>query len=203
MMASTRIRTAIVASIAGAALIGTAGFVLANGGDGGGGPRAAGPAPASAAKGPAPAAALRDMAFFHGAWTCEGRNSSPEGTSFPVRASARVEPRHDGSWLVFDLRELRTPQNPRPASGTWMWGFESSDNRYSGFFFDSIGNRTEQYAPGWRDGGLLFEGRILGPGFEAPYKDVIRRTGGASFSISGQGYVVGKWIVFQHLDCHR
>ncbi|MFB4274421.1 MULTISPECIES: DUF1579 family protein [unclassified Nonomuraea] len=201
-MAAKRVRLAIVTSVAAAGLIATAGFVLAEGGRAGQGVTV-GPPQAAAPKGPAPAEALKSMAFFAGAWRCAGRNSSPEGKSFPVEATARVEVRHDGSWLMFDLREIRTKDNPRPASGTWMWGFESAHNRYSGFFFDSIGNRTEQYAPGWRDGGLLFEGRILGPGFEAPYKDVIRKTGDASFSISGQGYVVGKWIVFQHLDCHR
>ncbi|KXK63815.1 hypothetical protein AWW66_01135 [Micromonospora rosaria] len=148
-----------------------------------------------------PAERLREMSSFTGRWRCTGRDSTPEGTSYPVVADATVDWAADGSWLRFDLAERRTAENPEPLSGTWLWGYETTDKRFSAFFFDSLGNRTEQYAPGWRGDELLFEGRIVGPGFEAPYRDVVTRTGDTGFTVSGQGHLAGQWITFQELEC--
>lgn len=159
--------------------------------------------PAADAEVPKPGPTLKQMAYFVGEWSCTGRDSTPQGTSYPVVATASVRYTADGSWLLFDLAEQRTAENPEPLSGVWLWGYEPNDERFSAFFFDSLGNRTEQYAPGWRGNGLLFEGRIVGPGFQAPYRDVVTKHDEKSFTVTGQGYMLNEWITFQELDCRR
>ena len=158
--------------------------------------------PPAVAEAPRPGPSLRPMDFLVGDWRCTGRDATPEGDSYPVVATARIGWTADRSWLKFELAEQRTAENPEPLSGVWLWGYEPAKKRFSAYFFDSIGNRTEQYATEWAGDTLRLEGRIVGPGFEAPYRDIVVRKGD-TFTVTGQGYMLTEWITFQELDCRR
>lgn len=193
----TRVRTLLSAGLVGAVVLAFAAVVVALGG----GTAAETAEEFDTADGAAEA--LEDLAFLYGRWRCTGHNVALDGEPYPVQVDARVAREHDGRWYVWTMRERRTPENPKPLSGTWIWGSDGGRENLVASFHDSLGSRTEQTAPGWQGNELVLEGRIVGQGFQAPYRDLVTRDGDDRFRVVGQGNPAGEWRTFQELDCRR
>lgn len=131
--------------------------------------------PASAA--PALKAEVQPLAYFLGAWDCEGEFIASKK---PITAHISTTADLDGAWIAFRWSD----QPPSPFHSLELFGYDRAAKHFSNFIYDNFGGVRLFNSPGWEADTLTWTGNVLSASGVLSERFVIERKSAKEFVIT-------------------
>jgi hypothetical protein len=206
------LRTALAACLLGALLAAVTPGVAAAGAAGAK-PKTAAPAkpapsakpakpPPAPPKPPVPNAALAQLKFLEGSWTCAGRTLGP-GPEHATSAAMTFAWHLDGFWLEVRYDESKTAANPVPLSSLSEWGFDELQQTLAASTVDSSSGIVSQSSTGWQADKLVFDGTAHRFATQFQARDTFARHGDSQLLHTLEANVNDSWIKLHEDTCDR
>jgi hypothetical protein len=130
-----------------------------------------------------PPAELAQIEILFGVWNCKGTVfASPMGPEHATQGIARGAMAVGGHWLHMTYDEKASRANPAPGHFGMYFGYDAAAKKFVESCFDSFGGYCTQFASGWQNDTLTFEGTQTSEGQKLNVRDVFIRKGAGSLS---------------------
>ena len=153
---------------------------------------------------PQPSSRLGDLKAFAGNWRCTGTAFQTNwGPEHPTTAKIKVTWVLGRHWLNVQYEEVKTKQNPNPASGHVHWGYDEGTKKLTGYGVNNFGGHVFVESDGWQGNTIVWSGTMSAGGASFQTRDTFVLNNPREVRHTTEAEMGGHWMKFDEETCRK
>ena len=146
--------------------------------------------------------ALKQLGYFVGKWRCTGTDSMM-GPAHATLTNVGAKWGYAGHWLVVDVDQQKTKENPMGFMGTVFMGYDEGSKKLVNTWVDNMGGYATANSEGWMADKITYTGpQHMGP-TTMNIRDVFTKQGNDKLTHVMLMEENGAWKQFADETCMR